>query len=98
MPRDFSIEELLNRHVPRPVLVRRVTGPDRTAGRAPHCTDWCKAIAGDDREPAPLRHSRGRRTVGWMPEGDDLLGWTTLLMTAPGFLAGALLALASVVH
>ena len=92
MPRDFHVEELA-RQARAPVLTGRFIGPDPTAGRAPRCLDWCREI-----EDGPIAHdvepTLGRRRAQWTPEGDDLLGWATLLATAPVLLVGALIGLA----
>jgi hypothetical protein len=60
---------------------------------APRCLDWCAAVEADQTQVRLLVPRHGRR-ARWTPESDDLLGWATLLMTAPAILIGGLLALA----
>jgi hypothetical protein len=94
MPRDFQVEELLSQRTSAYAAARRFIGRDPTAGLAPNSHDWCSAIERDRPRARDIGFTYRSRTR-WTPDGDDMLGWATLLMTAPAILIGALLAVVS---
>ena len=51
---------------------------------------WCDAILAEERPVRSLVLPRRRATSRALPESDDLLGWSVLLLTAPALLAGTL--------
>jgi hypothetical protein len=56
---------------------------------APYPADrpgWCDAILADERPAPPASRSPGQA----LPEPEDLLGWSVLILTAPALVMGML--------
>jgi hypothetical protein len=71
--------------------------PSEEEGMAPYPADrpgWCEAIA--PKESRVLARSPAARRA--LPDSEDLLGWSVLVLTAPALAIGALLLASQAAH
>ena len=81
MPRDNAFDNPTQVRVP--AVAGEACAPLELQG-------WCKAIGGDETAmPEPCRYGQVAQRQGGLPERDDLLGWSVILLTVPALVAGA---------
>jgi hypothetical protein len=81
MPRDFAYEPVELRRSPIVGRAPRALAFDPTAGRAAACLNWCDAILPERSAADDPISVVPRGSAGLLPDSDDLLGWSTLLLT-----------------